>query len=114
MMLKVEHWRGKQLLHTDQVINEIVVARGQIVRPIRIQASVDGYPLASYVADGLIGGNTDRFHCLCPGRWRPIMPPELRNILIVAVAPHLSMDRPSSCQRVPAWRSSPIPTTRRF
>lgn len=93
MMLKVEHWRGKQLLHTDQVINEIVVARGQIVRPIRIQASVDGYPLASYVADGLIAATPTGSTAYALAVGGPIMPPELRNILIVAVAPHLSMDR---------------------
>jgi NAD+ kinase len=69
------------------------VARGQIVRPIRIQASVDGYPLASYVADGLIAATPTGSTAYALAVGGPIMPPELRNILIVAVAPHLSMDR---------------------
>lgn len=93
MMLKTEHWRNDQLLETDQVINEVVVCRGQTVRPIRIHASVDGYPLASYVADGLIAATPTGSTAYALAVGGPIMPPELRNILIVAVAPHLSMDR---------------------
>jgi NAD+ kinase len=93
MMLKAEHWREDKLLQTDEVINEVVVARGQFVRPIRIQACVDGYPLASYVADGLIAATPTGSTAYALAVGGPIMPPELRNILIVAVAPHLSMDR---------------------
>lgn len=93
MMLKAELWRGKSLLSSHQVINEVVVARGQVVRPIRIHASVDGYPLAGYVADGLIAATPTGSTAYALAVGGPIMPPELRNILIMPVAPHLSMDR---------------------
>jgi NAD+ kinase len=93
MMLKAEHWRGKKLLDTHQVINEVVVCRGQVVRPIRIHAEVDGYPLAGYVADGLIAATATGSTAYALAVGGPIMPPELRNILIVPVAPHLSLDR---------------------
>jgi len=93
MILEAELWRGDSLIYIDQVINEVVVCRGQTVRPIRIQARVDGYPLASYVADGLITATPTGSTAYALAVGGPIMPPELRNILIVAVAPHLSMDR---------------------
>jgi len=93
MMLKAEHWRKEQLLDTFQVINEVVVCRGQVVRPIRIRAEVDGYSLASYVADGLIAATPTGSTAYALAVGGPIMPPELRNILIIPVAPHLSMDR---------------------
>jgi NAD+ kinase len=93
MMLQAEHWRGDKLIETDEVINEVVVCRGQTVRPIRIHATVDGYSLASYVADGLIAATPTGSTAYALAVGGPIMPPELRNILIVAVAPHLSMDR---------------------
>jgi NAD+ kinase len=93
MILEAELWRGDSLIYSDQVINEVVVCRGQTVRPIRIQARVDGYPLASYVADGLITATPTGSTAYALAVGGPIMPPELRNILIVAVAPHLSMDR---------------------
>lgn len=93
MMLMAEHWRGEKLLDSFQVINEVVVCRGQVVRPIRIRAEVDGYSLASYVADGLIAATPTGSTAYALAVGGPIMPPELRNILIVPVAPHLSMDR---------------------
>jgi NAD+ kinase len=93
MMLKAEHWHKKKLFNTYQVINEVVVCRGQVVRPIRIRAEVDGYCLASYVADGLIASTPTGSTAYALAVGGPIMPPELRNILIVPVAPHLSMDR---------------------
>jgi NAD+ kinase len=93
MMLKAEHWRKDQLLNSFQVINEVVVCRGQVVRPIRIRAEVDGYTLASYVADGLIASTPTGSTAYAMAVGGPIMPPELRNILIVPVAPHISMDQ---------------------
>ena len=93
MMLKAEQYRGDKLLSSHQVINEAVVCRGQVVRPIRIRAEVDGYPLAGYVADGLIAATPTGSTAYALAVGGPIMPPELRNILIVPVAPHLSMDR---------------------
>jgi NAD+ kinase len=93
MMLKSELWRGEKLFQSSQVINEVAVCRGRVVRPIRIQASVDGYPLASYVADGLIAATPTGSTAYALAVGGPIMPPELRNILIVAVAPHMTMDR---------------------
>jgi len=93
MMLQAQLWRGDSLMATHQVINEVVVARGQVVRPIRIHAAVDGYPLAGYVADGLIASTPTGSTAYALAVGGPIMPPELRNILIMPVAPHLSMDR---------------------
>src|SRR5690606_5172851 len=54
MMLHVEHKRGDEVLGKWDVLNEVVVCRGQYVRPIQVKASLDGYLLASYVADGVI------------------------------------------------------------
>ena len=93
MMLKAELWRENSLVDSFQVINEVVICRGQVVRPIRIRAEVDGYSLASYVADGLIAATPTGSTAYALAVGGPIMPPELRNILIVPVAPHLSMDR---------------------
>jgi len=93
MMLQAEHWREEKLLGTFQVINDVVVCRGTVVRPIRIHARVDGYSLASYVADGLIAATPTGSTAYALAVGGPILPPELRNILIVPVAPHLSMDQ---------------------
>jgi NAD+ kinase len=75
------------------VLNEVVICRGQYVRPIQISASVDGSPLATYIADGLIASTATGSTAYAMAAGGPIMPPELRSILIMPVAPHLSMDR---------------------
>lgn len=93
MMLYAEHWRGTRRLGGWNVLNEIVVCRGQFVRPIRIRASVDGYLLANYVADGLIVATPTGSTAYALAAGGPILPPELRNILLIPVAPHLSVDR---------------------
>jgi len=93
MLLRAQHVRDGKILDSWHVINEVVVCRGQFVRPIQIQAAVDGYPLARYVADGLIASTPTGSTAYALAVNGPIMPPELRNILIIPVAPHLSINR---------------------
>jgi NAD+ kinase len=93
MMLTTEHWRADQRLGSWQTLNEAVVARGQIVRPILVDAQVDGCKLARYVADGLLVATATGSTAYALAVGGPIMPPELRNMLIVPIAPHLSVDR---------------------
>ena len=92
MMLFAELLRGDVVLDSWQVVNEVVVCRGRHVRPIRISASVDGNNLASYFADGLIAATPTGSTGYALAVNGPILPPELRNILIIPVAPHMSLD----------------------
>jgi len=90
MLLEAEHLRKEKNLGTWLVVNEVVVCRGQYVRPIRIEAEVNGYPMASYVADGLIASTPTGSTAYALAAGGAILPPDLRNIIIVPVAPHLS------------------------
>lgn len=93
MMLRTEHWREDNLLGSWNALNELVVGRGKIVRPVHLNASVDGRFLTTYVADGLIAATPTGSTAYALAVGGPILPPELRNILLVPVAPHLSIDR---------------------
>lgn len=93
MTLTAEHWRSADRLGTWQVLNEVVVCRGQLVRPINLIATVDGRYLTTYVADALIASTPTGSTAYALAAGGPILPPELRNILLVPVAPHLSLDR---------------------
>ena len=93
MILHAEHKRGDKSLGTWHVINEVVVCRGQFVRPIQIEVHVDNNLLARYVADGLLASTPTGSTAYALAAGGPILPPELRNILIIPVAPHLSMNR---------------------
>jgi NAD+ kinase len=93
MMLRAEHIRAGESMGGSHALNEVVVARGQNLRPVRLSASVDGRQLTSYVADGLIAATATGSTAYALAAGGPILPPELRNILLVPIAPHLSVDR---------------------
>jgi len=93
MMLRAEHYRDNELIGTWPVLNEIVVCRGKEIRPIRLDAYVDDQPLTTYIADGLIAATPTGSTAYALAAGGPILPPELRNILVIPVAPHLSVDR---------------------
>jgi NAD+ kinase len=93
MMLRAEHFRAGESLSTWQALNDVVVARGQFLRPIHVKASVDGQYLTTYVADGLIASTATGSTAYAMASGGPILPPELRNILLIPIAPHLSVDR---------------------
>src|SRR5512136_1882467 len=93
MMLSTEHWRADERLGAWEVLNEAVVSRGQMVRPVHLYTYVDARHLTTYVADALIVATPTGSTAYALAAGGPILPPELRNILLVAVAPHLSLDR---------------------
>lgn len=93
MMLRAEQWRQDQLLGSWDVVNEALVSRGHLVRPVHLTTYVDSLLLTTYVADGLIAATPTGSTAYALSAGGPILPPELRNILIVPVAPHLSVDR---------------------
>src|SRR6185295_3097129 len=93
MMLHVEHRRGDEVLGTYEALNEAVVGRGALARPVRLRTLIDGGELTTYVADGLIISTPTGSTAYALAAGGPILPPELRNILLIAIAPHLSIDR---------------------
>lgn len=93
MMLRAEHYHEEELLGRWDVLNEVVVGRGKMVRPVHLVTQVDGRVLTTYVADALIASTATGSTAYALAAGGPILPPELRTILIVAVAPHLSLDR---------------------
>ncbi len=93
MMLRAEHLRQGESRGHWEIVNEAVVGRGGIVRPVRLTAEVDDHYLTTYVADALIVATPTGSTAYALAAGGPILPPELRNILLVPVAPHLSVDR---------------------
>jgi NAD+ kinase len=94
MMIKVTVRRGEEVLVQAEALNDIVVGRGERARVVHLCAEVDGGFLASYAADGLVVATPTGSTAYALAAGGPILPPELRNIVLVPVAPHLSMERP--------------------
>lgn len=93
MMLGVELWRDGQCLEAFEALNEAVISRGAVARPVRLKTMIDGGELTTYVADGLIIATPTGSTAYALAAGGPILPPELKNILLIAIAPHLSLDR---------------------
>jgi NAD+ kinase len=93
MCLHAELHRGGQIEGEWDALNECVVGRGDVARPIRVTAEVDDRRLARYVADALICATATGSTAYALAAGGPILPPELRNLVLVPVAPHLSLDR---------------------
>ena len=92
LMLHAEHVRGESLANWH-ALNEVVVARGAALRPVRLEATVDGRPLTTFVCDGLIASTPTGSTAYALAAGGPVLPPDLHNILLVPIAPHLSVDR---------------------
>lgn len=74
-------------------LNDVVLSRGSLARIVRVSASLDGGYLTTYTCDGLIVSTATGSTAYALAVGGPILPPELRNILVIPVAPHMSMDR---------------------
>ncbi|MBI4769664.1 MAG: NAD(+)/NADH kinase [Chloroflexi bacterium] len=93
MMLAVQLMRDGAPLGEWQVLNEAVISRGRYARSVRLRAELDGRHWTTYVADGLICATATGSTAYALAAGGPILPPELNNILLLPVAPHLSVDR---------------------
>ncbi len=76
-----------------QALNEAVVSRGRLARIVRVSTWIDGDFLTTYAADGVIVATATGSTGYALAAGGPILPPELRNILVAPIAPHLSLDR---------------------
>jgi len=96
MLLDVRVDRGGQppVNHSYLALNDVVISRGGLARMVTVETWVDEGFLTTYRADGVIvatpTGSTG--YALAAGG--PILPPELKNILLLPICPHLSLDRP--------------------
>ena len=93
VMLQAEVVSGgrMQIYHA---LNDIVVARGKVVRLIRIQAYIDAQAVTTYKTDGLIVSTATGSTGYAMAAGGPVIYPQSKDILMVPIAPHLSMNSP--------------------
>ncbi len=93
-MLTAQVFRDDQLIATSDALNDVVISGSTVGRMIRLKTYVDNDWLTTYHADALVVATATGSTAYALALGGPILPPELRNILIVPSAPHLSMERP--------------------
>ena len=72
-------------------LNDIVVARGEIARIIYIEASIDGEPLATYKADGVIVSTATGSTGYSLSAGGPVLQPQAEDFLLAPILPYLSL-----------------------
>jgi NAD+ kinase len=94
MMLNAAIVRDERVILAGDALNDVVISGDNVGRMITLETFIDGDWTTAYDADALViatATGSTAYALACGG---PILPPELKNILIVPAAPHLSMSRP--------------------
>lgn len=94
MMLRAQVIRDGKVIAIEDGLNDVVISRGILTRLVRLEMYIDDDWATTYNADALIIATPTGSTAYALAAGGPILPPELHNILIVPVAPHLTMDRP--------------------
>jgi NAD+ kinase len=93
MMLSAEYRRGTERVESYDALNDIVVSRGSVARSVRLATYIDQQYFTTYKADGVIVATPTGSTAYALAAGGPIVPPQLRNLLLIPVAAHLSLDR---------------------
>jgi len=89
-MLDARLVRAGREMTRGLALNDVVVARGALVRSIHIQVTVDDAPLIQYWADGVITATATGSTAYAFSVGGPLILPTSLNITLVPIAPHLS------------------------
>lgn len=90
-MLQAEVVSATQQTQLFHALNDVVVARGAIARLISVEASVDGQPLTTYRADGVITATATGSTGYALAVHGPVLYPQSRDLVLAPVAPHLGL-----------------------
>jgi NAD+ kinase len=94
LMIRAETQRNGQLMSRHEALNDVVVSRGTLARIVRVETRVDDSALTTYACDGLIVATPTGSTAYALAAGGPILPPTLKNFVLVPIAPHLSLDKP--------------------
>jgi len=92
-MLEVAVERPDGRSERGLALNDVVVNRGSLGSMIECAVDIDGRFAYALHADGIIVATPTGSTAYALAAGGPVLPPELRNILVVPVAPHLSLGR---------------------
>jgi len=93
MMVQAKHYHDEEEVGMYDALNEFVIGRGHMARVVRLQTYIDGGLLTTYTADGLIIATATGSTAYAFAAGGPILPPDIESILMIPIAPHLSLDR---------------------
>lgn len=93
-LLEITATRGRKTLWKGRVLNEAVVSQGAISRLIDLQTSVNGDPLATFHADGVIIATPTGSTAYSLAAGGPIVHPEMKATILTPINPHSFSQKP--------------------
>ena len=113
MMLQATLLEGRsRAVGEFHALNDVVISGSVFGRMTQLAAYIDKHWATTYNADALILSTPTGSTAYALATGGPILPPELRNILMLPMAPHLSMDRPIVLARGAVVDVEPTPENR--
>ena len=103
-LLENRYWTEERLMLTASLLrngieigqyhalNDFVIS-GTQARVVRLQLTVDDADITTYTADSLIAATPTGSTAYAMAAGGPLLPPQLKNFLLIPVAPYLSLDR---------------------
>jgi len=86
-LLPAEETESPRLFYA---LNDVVVSRGAIARVVYVDASIDGEPLTTYKADGVIVATATGSTGYSLSAGGPILHPQAKELILLPIVPHLS------------------------
>lgn len=93
-MIDIQARRGKEEIFHGSVLNEAVISQGAISRLIDLQTSVNGDPLATFHADGVIIATPTGSTAYSLAAGGPIVHPSLEATILTPINPHSFSQKP--------------------
>ena len=90
-MLEAELVNGSGPSRTFYALNDVVVGRGAVARVVYVEASIDGEPLTTYKADGVIVATATGSTGYSLSAGGLILHPQAEEFLLLPIVPHLSL-----------------------
>lgn len=93
-LLEITATRGKKKLWSGKVLNEAVISQGAISRLIDLKTSVNGDPLATFHADGVIIATPTGSTAYSLAAGGPIVHPQMKSTILTPINPHSFNQKP--------------------
>lgn len=93
-LLKITATRGKKVVAEGNVLNEAVIAQGAISRLIDLETTVNGDPLTTFHADGVILATPTGSTAYSLAAGGPVVHPKLAATIVTPINPHSFTQKP--------------------